>query len=312
MMKRLLWTMLLCAALMACALPTLAEPRPLQSMDELPETNEEGFLPAGEQAVYYRDHAEGHWYYLSDTLRLEITRTQTKKPLLTYYVADIVCASGTSLYTVNWNDDKPGRTNGLPQDIAVKAGAVYAQSGDFYSYRIKQKKYPGVIIRDGKILYSQTAGKAWDRVPNLATMAFFSSGKAEVNEAWEVSAKEFAARGASTVVSFGPILVRGGEMADLDKKECNHKEPRSCMGIIEPGHYVGLLVEGRKNHSDGCDLTTCAQILYDLGCTDALNLDGGNTAAMLFLGESVQLANNGGVDVNDRAVPDMLCVGRID
>jgi exopolysaccharide biosynthesis protein len=46
-----------------------------------------------------------------------------------------------------------------------------------------------------------------------------------------------------------------------------------------------------------------------VGCTDAINLDGGNTAAMLFMGESVQIAENGGVDANDRAIPDILTVG---
>ena len=73
---------------------------------------------------------------------------------------------------------------------------------------------------------------------------------------------------------------------------------------------MGLLVEGRKDHSEGANLTTCASLLYDMGCSDAINLDGGNTAAMLFMGESVQLSNNGGIDVNDRAIPDILCVGR--
>jgi len=82
------------------------------------------------------------------------------------------------------------------------------------------------------------------------------------------------------------------------------------MGIIAPGHYVGLLVEGRKKHSDGATLAQCAQILYDYGCCDALNLDGGNTSAMLFMGQSVQLTDNGGVDENDRAVPDILAVGQ--
>ena len=53
----------------------------------------------------------------------------------------------------------------------------------------------------------------------------------------------------------------------------------------------------------------CAEILYNMGCTDAINLDGGNTAAMLFMGESVQLAENGGIDTNDRSVPDILAVG---
>ena len=309
MMKRLL---LLLAALTLACLPaaSLAAPRPLASMEDLPELNDEGFLPEGEDPVYYKDHKGGYWYYVDQNVRVEITRTQTTSPLLTYYLAELVCAKGSSLYTVTYNEEKPGRTNGLPQDMAARENVVYAQSGDFYSYRVSNDRYPGNIVRDGKALYSKSYSKLIDAIPNLATMAFFPSGKAEVNEAWEVSAKDYVDRGATTVVAFGPILIRDGELADVDKDEYNHKEPRSCIGIIEPGHYVGLLVEGRKDHSEGATLTTCASLLYDMGCSDAINLDGGNTAAMLFMGESVQLSENGGIDVNDRAIPDILCVGR--
>ena len=49
--------------------------------------------------------------------------------------------------------------------------------------------------------------------------------------------------GATTVVAFGPILVRDGEIQDVDKDAYNYSEPRSCIGVVEPGHYVGLLVE---------------------------------------------------------------------
>ncbi|MGN0779331.1 MAG: phosphodiester glycosidase family protein [Aristaeellaceae bacterium] len=309
MMKRLLT---LLAALMLLCVPgsSLAAPRAVTSLDELPETNDEGFLPEGEDPVYYKDHKGGYWYYVDQNVRVEITRTQTASPCLTYYLAELVLAKGSSLYTVTYNVDKPGRTNGLPQDMAAREHVVYAQSGDFYSYRVSKDRYPGNIVRDGKVLYKKSYSKLVDAIPNLATMGFFPSGKAEVNEAWEMSAQEYVERGATTVVAFGPILIRDGVLADVDKDEYNHNEPRSCIGIIEPGHYVGLLVEGRKAHSDGADLTTCAALLYDMGCTDAINLDGGNTAAMLFMGESVQLSNNGGIDVNDRAIPDILCVGR--
>lgn len=307
-MKRFFF-ILLTMALLCAASFALAEPIPMQSIDELPEMTDEGFLPEGEEPRYIKDHKGGYWYYIDQSTRIEITRTQTSKPKLTYYIADIVCAPGSSLYTVTWNKERPGRTNGLPQTMALDARAVYAQSGDFYSYRVANDRYPGNIVRDGKVLYKKSYSKLVDAIPNLATMGFFPSGKAEVNEAWEMSAKDYVDRGATTVVAFGPILIREGEIADVDKKEYNHEEPRSCIGIIDPGHFVGLLVEGRKPHSDGADLTTCAQILYDMGCWDAINLDGGNTAAMLFMGESVQLAANGGVDENDRAIPDILCFG---
>ena len=305
-MKRFLAALLALLLMVSCA---YADTVQLTSLDDIPETNDEGFLPEGSDAVYYRNHAEGRWYFLSDSVRIDITRYQTGKPLMTWYIADIVCANGTSLETESWNPEKPGRSEGLPHEMAERVKAVYAQSTDFYSYRVENGNYPGHIIRKGAVLYSKSYGSTKDWLPNLATVAFFPSGKAEVNEAWEMSAKEYVDRGATTVVAFGPILIREGEIADVDKKEYNHEEPRSCIGIIDPGHFVGLLVEGRKPHSDGADLTTCAQILYDMGCWDAINLDGGNTAAMLFMGESVQLANNGGVDENDRAIPDILCAG---
>ena len=307
-MKRIL--MLTLTLLLLCA-AAFAEPIPMQSLDELPELTDEGFLPEGEEPRYIKNHAGGYWYYVDQSSRIEITRTQTAKPLLTYYVADIVLAQGSGMYTVTWNTERPGRTNGLPQDMATNARAVYAQSGDFYSYRVSNDRYPGHIVRDGKILYKKSYSKKpkSNPLPNLATIALFPSGKAEVNEAWEVTAQEYADRGAHTVMAFGPILIRDYELADVDVDDYNHEEPRCCLGYVEPGHYVGLLVEGRKDHSEGASLSACAEILYDLGCSDAINLDGGNTAAMLFMGESVQLSNNGGIDVNDRAIPDILCAG---
>lgn len=308
-MKKTLLVLVALLCVCVYALPAMAATSPLDDPSVLPETNESGFLPEGESPYVYKNHGEGYWYYPDQTVRIEIMRTQEGSPTMTYYIADIYCNEGTSLYTVTYNEENPGRTNALPQDIADAARAVYAQSGDFYSYRIANDRYPGNIVRNGKVLYEQSYSKMIEAVPNLATMAFYPSGRAEVNEAWEVSASEYVDMGATTVVAFGPILVRDGEIQDVDKDAYNYSEPRSCIGVVEPGHYVGLLVEGRKSHSNGATLMQCAEILYNMGCTDAINLDGGNTAAMLFMGESVQLAENGGIDTNDRAVPDILAVG---
>ena len=308
-MKKTLLLLVLVCAFAACMPGAMAATSPLEDPSVLPETNEAGFLPEGETPYVYKNHQEGYWYYLDQTVRIEIMRTQEGTPTLTYYIADIYCNEGTSLYTVTYNEENPGRTNGLPQDMADAARVVYAQSGDFYSYRIANDRYPGNIVRNGKVLYEKSYSKLVEAVPNLATMAFYPSGRAEVNEAWEVSATDYVNMGATTVVAFGPILVRDGEIQDVDKDAYNYQEPRSCIGVVEPGHYVGLLVEGRKSHSSGATLSQCAEILYNMGCTDAINLDGGNTAAMLFMGESVQLAENGGIDINDRSIPDILAVG---
>ncbi len=291
------------------AVPAQAELHMVDSPDAMPETDADGFLSGSEDGYGYKNHSEGLWLYVDANHRIEITRHQTKTPLITYYLADIVCRPGTTVYTRSWNEKKPGRTNGLPQDIALRDHVVFAMSGDFYSYRIAHDRYPGIIIRDGKAIYKKTYSKYVRAVPNLANIAFFPSGMTEVHECSDYSAKEYLERGAETVLSFGPVLIRDGEIPKLSDDAYTHLEPRCAIGVVERSHFIALLVEGRKVHSDGADLQSCAEILLEAGCTDALNLDGGNTAAMLFLGESVQLTDQGGIDVNDRSIPDILCVG---
>ena len=166
----------------------------VNSPDAMPETDADGFLPAAGDGYYYSNHAEGLWLYMDADTRIEITRHQTKSPLITYYLADIVCRPGTTLYTRTWNEKKPGRTNGLPQEIAQRDHAVFAMSGDFYSYRIAHDRYPGIIIREGKAIYKKTYSKYVRAVPNLANMAFFPSGMTEVNECSDYSRNPQAER----------------------------------------------------------------------------------------------------------------------
>lgn len=306
---QLLCMMLMVICHMLLTSSATAAPVPLGSLTEMPTLTEDGFLPAGADPVYYKNHQEGVWVYVDQTLQLRIQRHQQASPTLTYYVADIRAAAGVTPYMYSYNQERPGRTNGLPQTIANDARAVYAQSGDFYSYRVAKKKRPGVIIRNGEALHRKTNGKLFHAVPNLATLAFFPTGEAEVHEAFEMDASDFLERQATDVLAFGPVLIRNGEVQDLSNKAYRHKEPRSAFGMIDAGHYVGLLVEGRSNHSEGAALQQCAALLSSLGVTNALNLDGGNTAAMLFMGESVMMNDSGGVDENDRAIPDILMVG---
>ena len=99
--------LLLCAALLLPA-AALGEPKQLSSLSEKPAVNGDGFLNAGEQAAYYKNHAEGVWFYVDEDVRIEITRSQTKKPLLTWYIAEIHCRRGTTMYTVPWNEKRFG------------------------------------------------------------------------------------------------------------------------------------------------------------------------------------------------------------
>ncbi len=273
------------------------------------DPSEGGYLPEGMEPYVQNDWENGKWLYVTQDLRVEITRYQRTTPTkLVWCVADIRSESEV-MRTVSYNQERPGRTNGLPEDIAQRCKAVYAQSGDFYSYRVANDKRTGIIIRNGEILYSKTYSKSVLALPSLDTAAFFPNGDMKVYDSYALSAQEYIDMGATEVLSFGPILISDGVINPVLYTNFTYEEPRNAIGIISSGHYVGILVEGRTDLSDGCDLKFLAETLLDLGCTDALNLDGGGTSAMLFMGQSVELGNGSAAPEDARAIPDILTIG---
>ena len=54
--------------------------------------------------------------------------------------------------------------------------------------------------------------------------------------------------------------------------------------MIEPGHYLLISVQGRTRDSKGTVLQRVAEMMKERGVQQALNLDGGNTLALVFRG----------------------------
>ena len=65
-----------------------------------------------------------------------------------------------------------------------------------------------------------------------------------------------------------------------------------------------VIVEGRKNNSKGVSHTDLANIMKEIGCIQAYNLDGGNTGEMSLVGpdpdyQKVYEAQSGGRGQSD-------------
>ena len=107
------------------------------------------------------------------------------------------------------------------------------------------------------------------------------------------------------VWSFGPKLLENGEWITLDDHPLTRRNPRCAIGYYEPGHYVFVVVDGRqKGYSVGLTMTQLSKLMYNLGCKEAYNLDGGDTAVMIFDDEIVSQPSNGG-----RRISDIIYVG---
>ena len=75
------------------------------------------------------------------------------------------------------------------------------------------------------------------------------------------------------------------------------------MGMVKPGKYCALVITGRKEGSRGATFGWMAEKMLAMGAVEALNLDGGGTTALVFLGE---LLNKSEKNQTSRAVSGLI------
>ena len=115
-----------------------------------------------------------------------------------------------------------------------------------------------------------------------------------------------------TAIGGGPALIQNAKISISNNEEymfagkaINDKHPRTAMGYTEDGKLIILVVQGRfPNIAEGASLNHLAAILLDLGCVEALNLDGGGSSCLLVNGnETIQPS-----DKVERAVPAVFII----
>lgn len=97
--------------------------------------------------------------------------------------------------------------------------------------------------------------------------------------------------GVRTAISGGPVLLRDGKPPPLRSRSfessdfrSQERHPRSAIGWNDDYFFL-VEVDGRRsNLSVGMTLGELASFLIDLGCRDALNLDGGGSATLWYNG----------------------------
>jgi hypothetical protein len=116
-----------------------------------------------------------------------------------------------------------------------------------------------------------------------------------------------------TAIGGGPVLLQNGEIRITNEEEMmftgkaiNDRHPRTAMGYTKNGKLIILVVQGRfPGIAEGASLIQEAKILHDLGCVEALNLDGGGSSCMLVNGkETIKPSDKTG----QRAVPAVFII----
>jgi hypothetical protein len=109
----------------------------------------------------------------------------------------------------------------------------------------------------------------------------------------------------------GPMLIRNGSKLITATEEvfdtasgigAASGAPRSAIARLANGHVVLMVVDGRSAASRGVSLSELADMLLNLGATDAMNLDGGGSSTLVVNGVVVNAPSDGVL----RSIPSVV------
>lgn len=200
--------------------------------------------------------------------------------------------------------------------VAVSAGRTYGVNINYASMDWETMYYPtrGVFYQNESMaaspleneprvgwtywsggarhyLYSEPAKNAWEADPLPVPDASFPS-----------DGVDFVPQ---TAIGGGPVLLQGSEVVNTWKEEMLYgagaddkmpeaRHPRTAIGFTADRCLMLFVCEGRGMTEGVAGMTFAeeAGVLKSLGCTDALNLDGGGSSCLLVQGqETIQVSD---------------------
>ena len=143
-----------------------------------------------------------------------------------------------------------------------------------------------------------------------ATGLFTAEGEAADISQWGPEREDAGIISAEDAIVSGPLLIDDSHYMPLDSINFNaNRHPRTMVGITGTGHLLFVVVDGRQpGYAEGMSLFELRALAHSLGCTDALNLDGGGSTTMVVAGESSNGVVNRPSGKVERPVPSILFV----
>jgi hypothetical protein len=160
------------------------------------------------------------------------------------------------------------------------------------------------IPSEGYVLSANGAARQWTR-ENLRPGA-----RVEIKS--EIIAEPPLPFAAEFIVGGGPLLVTAGKAAASAESEqftadfSRKRHPRTALGIRGDGQLVLATVDGRQpQKSAGMTIEELTALMIELGCVEAINLDGGGSTTMVV---NNRVVNNPSDAAGERPVSDALLV----
>ncbi len=211
------------------------------------------------------------WVYMLDSNFSDTTKTD-------FNALYVVCSPKTGDLTLN-------------SSLTLNVDEVYIYDG---AIKIPDGKYVFVMDPEGD-------ADCFDLLANLApgdTLTFANSVYGAERNDWTEAKYAISSIG-------GRLLDNGVVGTDF----MTGTAPRTAVGVKENGNLIFYTVDGRqKGYSYGVTVKTLASRMQELGCVDAVNLDGGGSTAIggVFPGSESFVVSNRPSDGSERRCANYL------
>ena len=212
---------------------------------------------------------------------------------------EVKLADGSQIRRKLVNDTFGSNEKAVASELSRSANAVIAMNADYYKYRDL-----GVCVYQGQLCRYETS---------CDVLFIDSNGDFRMLRASELGSREdveqyIADNNIQFSMSFGPILVRDGELQQLTGSyaggigEMQEQYSRSGIGQYDKLHYLIATVNHSQDGTPRATVNQFAEIIYGKGVQNAYNFDGGQTSEVLINNQRYNYVDWD----NEREVSDIL------
>lgn len=186
------------------------------------------------------------------------------------------------------------------------ASYVLVYTPEWGSYAPPSPKYgEQIAVKDGKVIARSISALA---IPENGFVVVGPSSKLEElanQKKMDLEIKTTPEwENVNHIISGGPYLVKNEQIfVDLSEQKLGAiggRNPRTAIGYTKDGNLVLVAVDGREGSSIGMTLRELASFMKEIGCVNAMNLDGGGSTVMYVKGQIVNRPQNkGGIAISN-------------
>ena len=170
-------------------------------------------------------------------------------------------------------------------EFGKEAGALVAINGTFFD--VKNGGSVDLIKLNGTITAENKLDQGIARAAHQQAAIAIVKGKLSILK-WDGSLDWELKESSENMMVTGPLMALAGTEMALDSGSFNvTRHPRTAIGLKPNGKVILLTVDGRNANSSGMSLFELRKVMKWLGCTSAINLDGGGSTTLWVEGEGV-------------------------